>query len=483
MSSIKSIFDEISAEPSTNKKMDILTKYKNNETLVRVLYLAKSKRVKFYIKQIPEYTNPRGEMGLDSALDALSELSSRKITGNSAVGFLYHLLTSLTPDDAYIIERIIEKDCKIGMGSTQMNKVIPNLIEKTPYMGAKSYDSKLILKLFTGDVKVKKGAVVPEPVYINECISDVKADGRYVNIDISGGEVEMVSRAGEETLIGDALLLKELENYPDCVLNGELVIEGEKRETSNGLITSIIDITQKLRSDDPKENEKGQLSIDNIFKRHGLVYSELLNRVKVIVWDILDRDDYFTNVNTVPRIDRLNRLIKTVTESNSTMISVVEYKFVNSPEQAYEHFAEMLDRGEEGTILKSMDGVWKDGKPNYQLKMKIEFDMDLIITGFNYGNKGTKNEDVISSVTCETSCGKLICKAQGIPEDLMQHITDNQNNLMGTIVKVKCNGLSNNRNGGYSVQYPTLMELRDDKSVANSYDECVEIENMVKSLK
>jgi hypothetical protein len=45
---IKAIFDEIAAESSTNKKMEILGKYKDNELLKRVLYLANSKRIKFY---------------------------------------------------------------------------------------------------------------------------------------------------------------------------------------------------------------------------------------------------------------------------------------------------------------------------------------------------------------------------------------------------------------------------------------------------
>ena len=52
---IKEIFDEIANESSTNEKMNILSKYKDNELLIQVLYLANSKRIKFYIKQIPEY--------------------------------------------------------------------------------------------------------------------------------------------------------------------------------------------------------------------------------------------------------------------------------------------------------------------------------------------------------------------------------------------------------------------------------------------
>ena len=134
---IKQIFDEIAAEPGTNEKMNILSKYKEDGLLVRVLYLANSKRVKFYIKQIPDYriTQSNQYTKLNLALDELSLLSSRVVTGNSASLHLKSILERLNADDAYIIERIIEKDCKIGIGTRNINKVIPNLIEKVGYMG------------------------------------------------------------------------------------------------------------------------------------------------------------------------------------------------------------------------------------------------------------------------------------------------------------------------------------------------------------
>ena len=52
---IKQIFDEIASTSGNNAKIEILGKYKDNELLKRVLYMANSKRVKFYLKQVPEY--------------------------------------------------------------------------------------------------------------------------------------------------------------------------------------------------------------------------------------------------------------------------------------------------------------------------------------------------------------------------------------------------------------------------------------------
>ena len=465
---IKQILDEIKNEPGTNNKMEILRKHKDNELLKKVLYLANSGRVKFYLKKFLPYTNNGKNMPLEWAFEHLADITNREVTGDAAKQHLKYIMESVTPDNSYLLERIIEKDCKIAMGTSNINKVIPGFIEDTYYMGAVPFNEKKVRNIFEGG---KKG------------LSEVKADGRYCNVTIADGEVEMVSRQGEETLIGDALLLKQLSKFEDCVLNGELVIDGIKRETSNGLITSIIDINKKLASEEPADHKKAKASIDKMLKRHGFVYSELLDKIRLITWDILDLNEFATNVCKVKRIDRLNRLKDVIQKQNSTMVSLVEYKIVSSYEEALEHFAEMLARGEEGTILKSMDGVWKDGKHAYQIKMKVEFDLDLKVVGFEYGNKGTKNEFVISSVNCESSCGRLKATAQGIEEEEMTRITENQDALMGTIAVVKCNGVTTNRNGGHSVNYPSLKEFRTDKVVANSLEECLQIDAAAKGIK
>ena len=119
--------------------MELLAEFKagpDSVLLKRVLYLANSKRVKFYIKQIPSYTTSGKNVPLKNAVEELILLSSRQLTGSAGVAHLANVLSSVSKDDAYIIERIIEKDCKLGMGTTNINKIYSELIENTPYMGA-----------------------------------------------------------------------------------------------------------------------------------------------------------------------------------------------------------------------------------------------------------------------------------------------------------------------------------------------------------
>lgn len=470
---MRHILNEIAAESGTKAKMEILAKHMETdyaELIKLVFYAAKSPRVKFYIKQIPHYQPADvSSISLTEAISRIeSELSTRNKTGHDAQHFLSDILSSLTEDDAYIIERIIEKDLKIGMGRTNINKVIPDLIEKTPYMGAKSYSEKLARKIFEGGGKA---------------YSQVKMDGRYCNaIILEAGEVELVSRQGETTYVGNAPFLQELALMQNVVLNGELTVDGYDRYTANGLIASIVDIEGK-KAREERTAEETIKKIVAFEKKHGS-YEEVINKIRFTVWDIITTEEYFEKKSATPYSERLKMLegVLAGNESESNMLSIVETRIVSSFKEAMQHFQEALERGLEGTILKAMEGAWKDGKPTWQVKMKLEMNIDLKIIGFQYGSKGTKNEHVISTLLTETSCGELKTNPSGMDEEMMAMVTENQDELLGTIVEIRCCGISKNKKGEWSTLHPSVVKLRDDKETANSFVEAQEIEEAAKNL-
>lgn len=465
---IKQILDEISSEPGKKQKMAILGKYVDNELLKRVLYMANSGRVKFYVKQIPEYTcDGNSTYTLEESLNMIQKISNREYTGHNAINFLKEILCGSTRDNAYVVERIIEKNLKIGMDSS-INKVFENLIEETPYMGAVSFNEKKARKLF------EKG---------NKAYSQVKMDGRYCNAILSDGAVYLESRQGEPTIVTGAKFLgflKELALMNEVVLNGELTMDGVPRYESNGIIASIIDICGKSSERDEKENSK---KLSTFESKHGN-FEEALAKIRYTVWDMITVDEFNVASSKTPYNTRLKNLENVLfgNEQTSSMVSIIENREVNTFEEAMEHFKEILGREEEGTILKAQTGEWKDGKPVWQIKLKLELALDLVITGFNYGTKGTKNEHVVSSLNAETSCGLLKTRPQGLTEELMKEITENQDNLLGTIIEVKCSGLSFDNTGAYSLLYPAFKHFRDDKGTANSLKECIEIQNAALGL-
>jgi len=455
---IKQIFDEIANESSTNKKVEILSKYKDNELLKRVLYLANSKRVKFYIKQIPEYECGPFYQGLEVALDSLTPISSRNVTGHAAINHLKATLEFCDNDDAHIIECIIEKDCKMNLGTSLINKVFPKLIEETPYMGAKSFSEDLAKKIF------KDGYAY----------SQIKMDGRYCNAIIRSGDVELESRQGEPTILIGAKFLEELKGFEDCVLNGELTIDGISRYESNGIVASLISISKKKLDGEDVTKE-----IDKFQEKH-MNYLDALDSIRFTIWDTIYIEEYFNAKSDLQYNLRLNRVGEMLRDYNPTMVSLVETKVVESYELAMSHFQGTLNKGFEGTILKSSKGTWKDGKPNWSIKLKKEINLDLVIKGFNYGTG--KNKDVISSIDVESSDGLLKTSPTGINESMMKFITENQGKLLNTILEVKCSGLSQDSEGNYSVLHPVFKLLRDDKSEANSLDECIKIDKAALGL-
>ncbi len=459
---IKEILYEIASEPGSNAKMDILRKHEDNELLKKVMYAAKSPRVKYYIKKLPEYEQASIVGDLESAIEeGLSQLSNRELTGNAGIEHLQSLLSTSTSEDAYVIERIIEKDLKIGMGRTNINKVFPKLIEKTPYMGAQSFSEKLAREILDDGM----------------AYSQVKMDGRYCNAIIENGEVYLESRSGETTLITGARIIDELSRFDDCVLNGELTIHDVDRNTSNGIINSVISITSKIKNGEDVSKDK-----DNICKRHNITYENALSKIVYTVWDIIEIDEYHSGKCDSPYNDRMYTLMTNILTSECKNVEAIEHKLVLTYEQAMEHFIESLSKGLEGTILKSYRGVWKDSKPKWQVKMKLEIDIDMKVIGFNYGKLGTKNEHVIASLTVESSCGKVVTRPTGISESDMIYITDNQDKLMGSIIEMKCCGLSHDNEGNYSTLHPVFKSIRDDKDTYDSLESIIKIENMAKSL-
>jgi len=254
-----------------------------------------------------------------------------------------------------------------------------------------------------------------------------------------------------------------------------LTIPGITRYESNGIIASLISISKKTL--DGKDVTK---EIESFEKEH-MGYYDALNSIVFTAWDTITIDEYFDAKSSTQYSKRFENLGELLSIRDFGNVKVVETKLVSSFEEAMAHFQEMLNRGEEGTIVKAYEGLWKDGKPNWQIKCKLEMDIDLKIVGFNYGTG--KNASVISSVTAQSSDGIVNTRPTGMDEKLMIFVTENQDNLMGTIVEVKCCGLSSDSSGNYALLHPVFKKLRDDKDTCDSLESIKEIEAMAKGLK
>ena len=474
---ILDLFEKIRATNKKSEKIALLSANKDLPYLKDVIYLAHSPRVKFYIKAIPAYQSSGITSGLvsnyDFSLKRLKDIQDRVVTGSEAIKSLKELLETVSPEHAKVLELIIGKNLKIGMDSS-INEVYPGLIEESPYQGASSYSKSKFLKLFEN---AKKDDAYP---YV---ISQIKADGTYRNAILSDGDIILESRQGELSYFPEGIPLyydlREIMGiYNQCVVTGELVLSCEPdRPKANGIITSIMKYYQDLESRPDKENSG---ILKKFEEKHGNM-GVYLQALEMHVWDLIPADNFVNGSCNTPYETRFDQISYAISALGLTHVKVVETKHVQTPEQALEHYSSAQARGLEGTIVKSASAGWKSGKPTYQVKLKLEMELDLKIVGFKYGTPGTKNEDWISVLELESSCGKLSTAPGGMKEDLMKYVTANMDKLKGTIVSIKCNGITNTAKG-YSTMHPSIVELRTDKKIANSLEECLEIEKSVKTL-
>ena len=471
---ILDLFEKIRATNKKSEKITLLSANKDLPFLKDVIYLAHSPRVKFYIRAIPAYkTGKRLGMDLSFALIYLKDIRSRAITGSEAIERFKEILEATSLQDAEIIKLIIGKNLKIGMDSS-INEVYPGLIEESPYQGASSYSKSKFLKLFEN---AKKDDAYP---YV---ISQIKADGTYRNAILSDGDIILESRQGELSYFPEGIPLyydlREIMGiYNQCVVTGELVLSCEPdRPKANGIITSIMKYYQDLESRPDKENSG---ILKKFEEKHGNM-GVYLQALEMHVWDLIPADNFVNGSCNTPYETRFDQISYAISALGLTHVKAVETKHVQTPEQALEHYSSAQARGLEGTIVKSASAGWKSGKPTYQVKLKLEMELDLKIVGFKYGTPGTKNEDWISVLELESSCGKLSTAPGGMKEDLMKYVTANMDKLKGTIVSIKCNGITNTAKG-YSTMHPSIVELRTDKKTANSLEECLAIEKSVKTL-
>lgn len=440
---ILEIIQEIKADSSKNAKIAILTEHKDNELLQKALVACYDPNIQYYLRKIPAYTPESGKdfgkLNLDDAIASLERLTDRIVTGQKAIDYLTMLLENLSADDARVLERIIKKTMDAGFSGSTVNKVWKKLIPTYPCLLARPYNEKNIAKIVY-------------PAY-----SQLKADGMRSNAHITDGDIHICGRSGKTVdllseLDVDLLELAEYIDHPEgnFVLDSELIVLEKDgtimaRKKGNGILNKAI---------------KGKIS------------KEEASRVRVRVWDIIGAESFKAEKDSTPYSERFEMIEEAVNKyvilSKHCKISLIENIEVANLDEAEAHFAEMLTRGEEGTIIKNKDHIWEDKRPHGLVKMKAEEDCDLEVIGFNPG-KG-KFTGMIGSIICTSSDRKVEVSISGLTDALRKEITDNANDWIGRIVEVRYNERisSRDRTDTDSLFLPRFVELREDKDVADS---------------
>lgn len=427
MTNLYKMLQDLQRETSTLKKVEILENYKSIYAKTFFYYTLNDR--KYGVKKTPSYTPVKeSTINFGDMIDLLDKLSSKELTGNAAIEAVSSLLSSCCEEDAYVFLCMLQKKPRCGVSSALVNKVYPSLIIlPAKVMKAQPYSEKNM-----------KNIVYP-------AVSQRKCDGARclgVNLD----EVNFMSSSGK-SYCGLTSLAEELKKMPeDYIYDGELLVVDDEekvlsRKEGNGILNKSL---------------------------HNTITEDEAKRVRFVVWDCIKLDDYTNDKGSVSYKDTMKFLKNNLVSQNIKTISFVESKIVNSKEEAFTHFKEMLSRGEEGTILKNLYSVWENKRSKNCVKFKVVIQNTLRVTDFLEGKEKYANS--LGAILCESEDGLVQVKVgSGLSDEDRKIIWENKDAYIGKFIEIESNGIILAEDGTYSLFLPRFIEFREDKTKADSF--------------
>lgn len=419
--SILNIIQSISETSSRNKKEEIITKHKDNDVLRAVFKAALDSTVTYGIKKLPVYV-AGGSMQLIDALAALDDFAHRNVTGNAAIERLTNILSSLSADDATIIERIIGRDLRCGVSTSTVNKIWANLVAETEVLLCHKDTSGIVYPAF----------------------AQLKGDGMRCHLYFDGKTCTAISRNGKQIHLGthfDAEAKRMMK--PGETWDGELLVyrhgKAIARKTGNGILNKAIKQTITLSE---------------------------IEEVRFMFWDIVDST---SSISYRDRLAECQARIKAQTEPLSLFIECPT-EIVYNEEQAQAFYLKMRRQGFEGAVIKNFSLLWEGKRVKGAGKMKAVEEADLVVVGIEEGEG--KNAGRLGKFIMETRDGIIrvgVGVLRGDDSQRDEYFTDA---VIGKIAVVLYNEkIQDERTGAWSLFLPVFDGFREDKDIANSFDE------------
>lgn len=437
------IVDELGNTPSSNDKVEILKKaLVENDAFRKGVELCYSPRIKFYIRQIPDYI-PSKASAYQCAriLEDLKIFYNRSVTGNTAVEKLRNILEIAEKQDAEFISRIVQRDLGCGVSAGLINKASKavlgkELIPEFPVMLCSAFDSEKLA-----------GFEYP-------AIIQTKMDGMRIHAIVQNGTVNYFTRNGNSfednpTALTNYILMDinaHMASPAGFVLDGEMLVVNNdgnpvSRKEGNGVLTRLI---------------RGTSTPDD------------RNRVRFVVWDVIPVEDFWNGswlVSYKTRLGIINDVVQKANDASKLdLVTVVKSAMVNSAEEAMKIFQEELTSGNEGVILKTAGGFWKNTRAKWQLKIKAEIEMDAVVVGVQEGTG--KYQGKLGALLCraEDKDGPIeFSVGSGFNDAEREELWTNQ--PIGKVINVKYNEIITSKgNGPRSLFLPIWNGAMEDRN-------------------
>lgn len=428
-------------------KQAILMQHKEDKLFKEYMRATYDPSINYWQKKIPKYESVKNIGTLDEHLIKwfLDEIAGRKVTGAFAIKCLKETLQNCDTEGQELIKLMIDRSIGASVGDTMVLTTWPDLYFVPPYMRCSLLNDKIRKHFPDGKL----------------FITQLKADGLYCSLYTNG---EGYTRQGSKFpswLVGALLRGADYSRANPQVLLGEVLVSNRfsgdvlSRQEGNGLINSA------LKGADPSDFVEYDFCIE--------------------CWDMLSVEDFEAGSCSKPYNERLKELTSRV-EWEFENVMVIPTYYVKSLEEAYTLNNGFLLEGLEGSVIKTLTHTWGNRTSPHTVKLKVSFEIDLEITGIAEGSG--KASGMAGALQLRSSCGKLATDVgTGMPDALRKSLWKNKEELIGTIVAVKANDIISKRGSETkSLFLPVLVELRQDKTEADSLEQCEKILSATKGL-
>lgn len=412
------ILTELRETNSSNDKIEILRKNKDNAIFKEVLLWCYDQNINFYITNFNDSLNT-GIKTIDTDWNIIKNLyeilSTRKCTGNTARNLVKETLDLFDNDTQNIVLSTFKRDLRCNVGTGLINKVYgKDFLSEFSVQLAKAYDENR-------NYKTDYWWVTPK-------LDGIRCFWKSDTPDI------LWSRNGKEHK-GFSHILNAIHKiyaqYPNIsFIDGELFTENMDFNSIQGAVTSTVNF-------DINDKEKMNL---NIFA--------------------IGNNDWQNTEDMQKFIEILNNIYnKTI-----CLRFIIAKKIENSPEVIKDFARKYVEEGYEGCVLRSIDTYYEFKRGHNLVKFKFFKESDLTIIDMIEGTG--KYEGKLGAIICEgiidgkivnTECGT------GFSDELRQYFWDNKNLIINKLAEIKYQEMSQASNGKYSLRFPVFRKLKQDR--------------------
>ena len=400
-----------------------------NREFFEGLRLCYDAMITFGLKQIPEKKDEDGSgLDWDSFSLIITGFVNRKLTGNLARDTVSKMMAAATKAEWNgWYRRILIKDMRAGFSENTVNKVVE---KQYPHYAIPVFSCQLAHDSANHEEKV-----------IGKKIIEVKLDGvRVITIVYPDGRVDQFSRNG-----------KELVNFPHVKAQFEAV-------AAEGGISQPTVFDGEIMSG----------SFQDLMKQIHRKSSAQANDAVLNLFDIIPLEDFETGVCAKSQTER-SMLLKVwhgTWEDKIPNITVVAQETVDLDTEAgqtryREINALAIEGGYEGIMLKDADAGYKCKRSVAWLKLKPFIEVSLEVIDVEEGTG--KNIGRLGAIVCQgVDDGKTIQVnvGSGFSDSDRDSYWSSRDSLLGQIVEVRADAVTQNQDGTYSLRFPRFLRFR-----------------------